>query len=397
MKNSLNKSVTNFILTFFSILLYFSAHSQTTEVIGIVKDRQTNETISNVNIYFKTNGEINAFGAITNELGAFKINNLQTVNEVIFSHINYIEKIFKVSELQNDTEIYLEPKIFFLEEVVLSKTKPKDDLKNYIKNSVNTLEKNIVLNSYSREITKLNGDYLNISDAMIDFHITKSTGKAKLVLKQSRAFVTDSTNFKKSLAAYDVKKYIDNAYDFSLIKKIIKDKNYQFERINKKDHSGNEYEWIFIIPNKNAEEFLFEGYVLIDTQKKTIKEIKIYSSEWHRKYAKTANILLFKMKFDYFMEWSSFNYIDNQYVLEFYNDKTNMTFLTKEDEEYNFEHSYFTFIQDFKKDIEIPKDTYEKKSIYEAGTKFSSEYWNTSKSSPFTDDEQKFLNTFNKL
>lgn len=392
---TIKKIVFTILITFISLTVQKS-FSQIKEVKGVVKDSQTGEVIPFANIYLVLNNKTENFGTMCNEFGEYEINNISDNDEIIFSHLSYFQSKIKIKELEKKNVILLDPKIFKIDEVVISKVSTKDYLKGCIDISLKALDNNIVLNSYVRELTKLNGDYQNISDAMIDYYITKSNGKSKIVLNESRAFIKDSSKLKRNLAAYDIKTFVKNSYDFSILKKIIKNKNYQFEIQNEKKHEESNIDFIKIIPNKNVEKFLFEGYVIINKENKTIKEFKIYTSDLHRKYATDVDLIVFKMKIDYILEWSSFKTINNQYILDFNSDKINISFKTKDKGDFVYESSYFIFIQDFKNDVLIPKVTYEKESIFEAGTKYSTKFWDKSKASPFTTDEQLYLNSFLK-
>ena len=49
------------------------------------------------------------------------------------------------------------------------------------------------------------------------------------------------------------------------------------------------------------------------------------------------------------------------------------------------------FVYEFKNDTEIPDSNYSKKTIFQAGTKFSSNYWNDYNVFPINEVEKNFI------
>lgn len=372
--------------------------AQNKEIKGVVLDIETNEKIAFVSIYQKNKNGEEKFGIMSNEKGEFMLTVQNETIEVIFSHINYKTEKIKIEDLIKNPLAKLVVNNVTLDEVKITNTSPKTILKNAVENSSRKADKNILLNSYSREITKINDQYENISDAMIDFYVNKKNGNSKLVVNQSRAFVKDTVKLKKSLSIFDVRKFVKNAYDFDLIKKIANSKNYEFEIQDQSNDDDKEYKSIKIIPKKEIQEMLYEGYVIIDTKNNTIAEIKLQSSIHHKQFAKYANVILFEMRINNTIEWSKFRTIDDKYILVYNKDGLEISFKMKDEtaKDYVLNASCDIFVQDFKENVTVPQETYNKKSIFQSGTKYTEEYWKQIKSYPFTEEEQNYIQSLNK-
>jgi hypothetical protein len=143
---------------------------------------------------------------------------------------------------------------------------------------------------------------------------------------------------------------------------------------------------------------LYEGYAIIDTKNNTIAEIKLQSSKYHKEFAKYANVILFEMRINNMIEWSKFRTIDDKYILVYNKDGLEISFNMKDEtaKDYALNATCEIFIQDFRENVTVPQETYNKKSIFQSGTKYTEEYWKQIKSYPFTEEEQNFIQSFNK-
>lgn len=381
-----------------NLLIYFIffttlTYSQTKKFTGIVKGANSLQPIEYVHIYFNSDNESNSSGSISNEIGEFSFYN--TSSQGTFSHVNYENLTIFLNE--NENEILLQPKKFILDEVIISKTSPQEYLKNIIKNSKAKIDKNILLKSYCREIIKVNSKYNNFSDAMVDFYVKKNNGKSVTVLNQSRALKKSNDELEEDSKindlnlGFNIKDYVKNAYNFQSLENILKDKEYEFIRKIKKETNGNEYEYVEIIPNIESEKLLNKGYVIIDVITNSILEIKIYTSEDHLKNAKLMNLLIAKAKLNNFLSWSKFNLKENDYILAYH--KFQMDFYIKMGKriDHNFDFSSVFFVYDYKKNIEIPEKSYNYKTIYEGGTKYTENYWEKYNAFPLTSDQVNFI------
>lgn len=380
------------------ILLFLISNfisSQNNKIQGIIKDSETFQPISYVNIYSENELKNNSTGSISNENGEFTV--INNKSKIVFSHINY--EPFSIESDANLKEILLQPKKYVLDEIVISNEKPKDYLKKIIDLSKNKIDKNTLLKGYCREIVKVNNEYTKFSDALVDYYINKGNGKSNLILGQHRALKSDKLNDEDDESidninsAFNVKDYVKNAYNFETIEKLVKSDEYEFERKIKKESNGQEYEYVEIIPNKESEEMLNKGYVIIDPKSKSILEFKIYTSENHLKNAKTVNLLIAKAKINKVLVWSQFKIINNQYVLTYNKKQFGMYIKMGKKIDHNFDFASDLFVSEFKNNVEIPDNGYNKKSLFQAGNSFTEKFWTKYNVFPLSESEEEFINS----
>lgn len=370
--------------------------SQENKITGTIKDAKTMETIPFVNIIFKTNSTGELMGSMSNEEGEFSLN--KEIKEVEFSHLNY--ETLNVTLSLNENEIVLEPKVFVLDELIMSDITAQDYLKDLIKQSKIRATKNTKLSTFGREVVKINNQYTKYADGQIDYYIKKGNGKSVLQMNQSRAFkaiLHDSTSSKiNNTNVNSIDKTVKNAYNFDLIEKIIKSKNYEFERYLRKDENNYEYEFIKIIPDSEINETLFDGFIIIDIKTKSIVEYKVQYAESHKKYSKLINILIAKAKLNDISKWVKFKIVDNQYILIY--DKTSFDIFIKMGKKINdnIQSTCDLYVFDYKNDVEIPKKGYEGTSIFDAGTKFTDKYWDKYDAFPLKESDQEFVKKVTK-
>ena len=382
-------------ITIVFILLSNFVWAQNKKFTGKIVDAETLQPIEFVNIFFDDAINSNSTGAISNEIGEFSFSTINS--QVTFSHLNYESLSFTLNEKFN--EIALKPKSYVLDEIVISKTLPRDYLKKIISTNSNKIDKNTLFKTYCREIVKINNDYSKFSDALVDYYVKKGNGKSNIVLTEHRALqrqkidTTDNVRFANINSAFTLKDYVKNAYNFDKLEKIVNDKNYEFERKIKKEANGDEYEYVEIIPNSESNKMLNKGYVIIDPNTKSILEFKIYTAESHLKNAKLVNIMIAKVKLTHSLDWSKFKYINDRYILTYNKTEAGMYIKMGDKVDDNFNFSSDLFVYEYKNDVQIPENGYKKKTIFEAGTKYKQEFWKIYNSFPLTSSEQKFINS----
>ncbi len=382
-------------ITIVFILLSNFVWAQNKKFTGKIVDAETLQPIEFVNIFFDDAINSNSTGAISNEIGEFSFSTINS--QVTFSHLNYESLSFTLNEKFN--EIALKPKSYVLDEIVISKTLPRDYLKKIISTNSNKIDKSTLFKTYCREIVKINNDYSKFSDALVDYYVKKGNGKSNIVLTEHRALqrqkidTTDNVRFANINSAFTLKDYVKNAYNFDKLEKIVNDKNYEFERKIKKEANGDEYEYVEIIPNSESNKMLNKGYVIIDPNTKSILEFKIYTAESHLKNAKLVNIMIAKVKLTHSLDWSKFKYINDRYILTYNKTEAGMYIKMGDKVDDNFNFSSDLFVYEYKNDVQIPENGYKKKTIFEAGTKYKQEFWKIYNSFPLTSSEQKFINS----
>ena len=379
----------------FFLLSFTLGFAQENFVKGIIKDSETKEGIPFVNIVFKNNSGTLA-GTMSNENGEFSLINIK---EVEISHLNYETK--NVVFTENQVEVYLTPKVYILDELIISNVSGKDFLKLLLKDAKVRAVKNSKLSTYGREIVKINNQYTKYSDAKMDYYIKKGNGKSILQINQSRAIKSNLQDSTSSVlngmnSAYNVRDYVKYAYNFDGIEKLIKSKEYTFDRYLRRDASGFEYEFIKIIPNPSSEELLYEGYVIVDNKSNKIIEFKVELAESHKKFSKLKNILIAKFKLNDHAVWCKFKFVKDQYELVYYKNSFSLYLQMGKKVHDNISTTFDLLVLDCKNDVELPENGFEGKTIFEAGTNYTEKFWDKNNIFPLKESEQQFINEFMK-
>ena len=335
------------------IILSNSIWAQTAKIEGVIKDAETLLPISYVNIFTEAELKNNSTGSISNENGEFVVD--ESKSKTTFSHISYDSYTVETNEALK--EVFLIPKNYVLDEIVVSNEKSSAYLKRIIEFSKKRLDKNILLKAYAREIVKVNNEYTKYSDALLDYYVKKDNGKSTVIMGQHRALHNskldeeEEGNMNNVNSAFNVKDYVKSSYNFDEIEKILKDNEYEFERRIKKEADGSEYEYVTVLPNEQSKKFLLKGYVIIDPTTKRILEYKLYSSESHFKNSKLMSILIAKVKLNKFLIWSKFKNINDQYILNYNKKEIAMYIKMGKRVDDSFDFSNDLFIYEFKKDV----------------------------------------------
>lgn len=378
--------------TLFFLLFFTFSFSQENSTKGIVKDAETKEIIPFVNVIYKDNSG-NLTGTITNEDGEFSLHHIK---EVEISHINYETK--KVVFENKEVEIYLTPKVYILDELIISNVSGRDFLKSLIKDAKVRAVKNTKLSTYGREIVKINNQYTKYSDALMDYYIKKGNGKSVLLINQSRAIKTNLQDSTSSVlngmnSGYNVRDYVKYAYNFDGIENLIKSKEYTFDRYLRRDASGLEYEYVKIIPNPDSDELLYEGYVIVDNKSNKIVEFKVELADSHKKNSKLKNILIAKYKLNDHAVWCKFKFTNNQYELVYYKNSFNLYIqMGKKVHDY-VSTTFDLLVLDSKNDVELPEKGYSENTIFEAGTNYTQKFWKMNNIFPLKESEQRFVDS----
>lgn len=378
--------------TLFFLLFFTFSFSQENSTKGIVKDAETKEIIPFVNVIYKDNSG-NLTGTITNEDGEFSLHHIK---EVEISHINYETK--KVVFENKEVEIYLTPKVYILDELIISNVSGRDFLKSLIKDAKVRAVKNTKLSTYGREIVKINNQYTKYADALMDYYIKKGNGKSVLLINQSRAIKTNLQDSTSSVlngmnSGYNVRDYVKYAYNFDGIENLIKSKEYTFDRYLRRDASGLEYEYVKIIPNPDSDELLYEGYVIVDNKSNKIVEFKVELADSHKKNSKLKNILIAKYKLNDHAVWCKFKFTNNQYELMYYKNSFNLYIqMGKKVHDY-VSTTFDLLVLDSKNDVELPEKGYSENTIFEAGTNYTQKFWKMNNIFPLKESEQRFVDS----
>ena len=240
------------------IILLFIANftfSQSRTITGTIKDATTSLPVESVSIGVSNSN----LGTISNEEGKFRITLPEKNNVLQFSHLYYKLESYSIKENETDIEVFIDPKSFVLEEVVINHKPGKELLIDAVNASKDKLEKSILLNTYYREFVKVDGKCTSFADGLIDYYVKRKSGASDLEVKQSRAFDMKDENASErqkavqSINLNDVREAVTNAYSFKGISELLKNDNYDYAVETKTDSDGNSIEVISIEPKEGLD------------------------------------------------------------------------------------------------------------------------------------------------
>jgi len=383
--------------------LFFATHclfAQKTDLNAIILDSATKLPIPNVSIYFDNENQNSLIGTVSNDEGKFTIST--SVNKLLFSHINYESTTINLTP--DVHEIYLTPKTYSLEELIVSNQDPKTYLASVINNSISSFDNNTEFKGYCRETVKIKDKLTKFADANINFYVKKGKRKSKsIVIEQSRAFFhpdidLENTKDMESInSVYNVNDMIAEGYDLNYLMNLIETtKNVEFVRKMKKDKEGNEIEFVDIVPNPNVEKLLIAGYIIIDPNSKKLLEYQIHFSENHMKNAKEIDLIFLKAKPLKLLIWVKFKPFMGQNILTYYQKDVGIYMKYKKfDGNLAFKNELMIYQQN--SPVELPAKSYKKSSLFEAGTNYTQEFWNDNNVFPLINEESLFVTTNGKI
>ena len=382
------------------IILLFIANftfSQSRTITGIIKDATTSLPVESVSVGVSNSN----LGTISNEEGKFRITLPEKNNVLQFSHLYYKLESYSIKENETDIEVFIDPKSFVLEEVVINHKPGKDLLIDAVNASKDKLEKSIVLNTYYREFVNVDNKYTSFSDGLIDFYVKRKSGTSDLHVKQSRVFDLKDANASErdktiqSLNLNDVREAVINAYNFKGLSSVLKSENYYFGVETKTEDNGSSIEIITIEPKEGVEEqMIYTGTVVYDAKTKLILDIDMRFSPEHKKFNTVRNLLIAKVKFNDFVRKSKFKIDGDKYIMVYNQIKINAYIKFGKMINNIFESTYDMTTLDYKEgEFKLDKDKkYREISLFKNGNKYTEEFWKKQNVILLSDAEEKIIN-----
>lgn len=384
------------IITFLLLVFTTVTFSQSKTVTGIIKDATSSLPIESVSISISNS----SLGTISNEEGKFRITLPENKNTLEFSHLYYTIESYAVKANDTEIEIFLTPKSFVLEEVVINHKPGKDLLFDAVAASKAKLEKSLLLNTYYREFINVDGKYTSFADGLVDYYVKRKSGASDLEVKQSRVFDMkdeDASEREKAIQSAnvnDIREAISNAYNFKGVTELLKSDLYYFNVEIKKEENGNSIEIITVEPKEGLqEEMLYEGTVTYDSKTKLILDIDLKFSEAHKKYNVLHNVLIAKIKINNFEKKSSFKLDGDKYIMVYSRTKANIYIKFGKKINNTFEGTCDVTTLDYKEgEYKIDKDKrYKSNSLFKNGNKYTEEFWKKYNVVLLSDAEEKII------
>ncbi|RZJ31908.1 MAG: hypothetical protein EOO48_00585, partial [Flavobacterium sp.] len=152
------------IIYFLIFLIPMLSASQTKTYNGIVKDIVTLQPVQMMSVSVENSN----VATVSNEEGLFRISIPEATKTLQFHHLSYNDYVYTIDPAKETLEIFVEPKTFILDEIVISNTPLDEVLKGLMKNSKQRLEKSLLIHTYYRELNQINGKYTTFADGLVD-------------------------------------------------------------------------------------------------------------------------------------------------------------------------------------------------------------------------------------
>jgi len=379
-----------FISLLFLIVINVTAQENNNQfqILDII----TKVPVANANICIKNT----TISTISNDEGIFQMSDNKE-SEIMISHLEYKKFFTKLSQVDQTRIIYLEPLTNELEEIIVTKEPIHDLLYKAIENSKSKFNLPIILNTYYREFVKVNDKYTRFTDGLIDYHMTGS--KANLIVNQSRAakLISDDDETLDLASGLDVRHATTKQYSFYTIEKILFDsknfEDYDFELKSKTEKSGNELYIINFKPKSGLKKYLYNGTVAFDPNTYLISDLEISSDQSNIQYSKVINILIIKASVLDLHVKTSYKINNGIYLLAFSSRRGKIKIWNKRKYNDTLEYKSDLVVTNFQQEdfSYNKKETFNNRSLYERGNKYSEKFWLKNNSMVLTDEELKII------
>ena len=171
------------------ILMNLAALAQRVSVSGIVKDTQTGERLSQVNV------SAAGISVVTNEDGLFTLKLPDRVESVTVSHVGYhTQKVRVPQDQESPLDIRLKPATIQLDEVVVWTTDPRQlisiAMSKIPENYSNTAE---LMECFYRETAMKRQHYIAVAEGVVDMYKTsykRGTGRDRVAIRKGRRLLS---------------------------------------------------------------------------------------------------------------------------------------------------------------------------------------------------------------
>lgn len=364
-------------LLFFLFIPFFG---QAQIVKGIVKEKTSKEGISFLTVAIE-NSDVYV---LTNENGEFQFN-LSDIKgkNIIVNNIYFEPFLIKVND-GNFINIELTELSFTLEEMVVYNQPIKRVFEDIISNSEKKIKTNVKMQTYYKEDYFKDGKKYFFADGLVDFCIKNKSTKIDAVVRESR-LVDSNTN--KQLnevdleysAAIDVNDVMESSMRFKILRKILKDKNYEFVVTSKKARDKTLHT-LYIEPKEEANErFLFSGKVVFNESEQLIYELDLKFAEEFKKYNTEINAFILKIKIHDLKRKVKYNFVNGSYYVTYsdvYFDFDVSRNKGKLNERFKGNSEIITLGVENTSNFPAKDQVYTKKQLYKNGNKYSYEFWN---------------------
>lgn len=276
-----------------SIVLFFCLFFVSKVGVGQIKvvlDVQTQESISGVHIYKKGSD----FGVVSNRQGSANLSFFQPSDTLVFSHVGYF--MFEQIKREIDSLIYLEPRAYLLDELVIPDLSALAMIKRAKELQLQQLSTELGFQAYYREYVLNDGEITKYADGEMAYQLKR---KEKDNVYEVTPFVLQSRKF---MPASEEKLDLDmlSQIDVGLLMKY-NSLNALGQFLGSSQFENYEYSYapsgienmhrILVKPKPGIEQVLFQADILVNATSGFVHEIAYQTDTTTLKYKKVMNLL----------------------------------------------------------------------------------------------------------
>lgn len=327
------------------------------------------------------------FESISNERGEISINTNGGI--VTITNISYESyQIENTKFVLNDT-LYLQPKIFSLEEVVINNSERYEKMFNTVGTEYE-LDPHIE-RFFVRAIIRKNNKLYKIVDlsGLVEKQTLFGTTKKEMPKKN---YVVNLENIRKvgiEFKEYDFEFFGLKAFLNISASGYLSPKKYKFEYFDSENSNIYKIE----AKPKDSVQIKTKGYYIVNNEDNTFNETYIVNNEYETEFSKIRSIkyrtIFFETRSKFKRNTKTNKYQLNQAIMKYKTEVFNKEVRDLFEVTYVYTAIPENSISTLKNNINIEKD------VFELNGKYDSTYWETNEVLPLTDEIQNFINLVN--
>lgn len=262
-------------ITLLSLFIFFATihgFSQSTEKVITLLDAQSNVPIVDATVLISKTKQIllsNSEGKVTFIL--------KSPTVIRITHSSYSSLTVRSTTLtQADNVIFLTSNVSNLDEIILTKQHPQVILKLLVKNSIKKLTVPACLKVYTREFFKMDGNYTNYNDGLLNFQlfIKNKNFKNIILVEQNRSYGVINDPVSPNVLGYNLNNIMENYYNFKYLAPILESNSKKKYDFIVKGYSANgDFNIMLVSPLENADDLRDSYKIIYDYKKKIILEV----------------------------------------------------------------------------------------------------------------------------
>ena len=260
------------LLSLFLFFAALNAFSQSSEKIITLIDAQSNLPIEDATVLISKTKQI----LLSNLEGKVRFV-LKGPTVIRITHPAYSNVNVRSSTLtKSDNVIFLNSNVSNLDEIILTKQHPQVILKLLVKNSIKKLTVPACLKVYTREFFKMDGNYTNYNDGLLNFQlfIKNKSFKNIILVEQNRSYGVVSDPVSPNVLGYNLNNIMENYYNFKYLAPILESNSKKKYDFIVKGYSANgDFNVMLVSPLENGDDLRDSYKIIYDYKKKIIIEV----------------------------------------------------------------------------------------------------------------------------